>query len=424
MGVYHRRLIDHELDELFAQLPAIAIEGAKAVGKTETGLQRAASVRRLDDPAQREVLEADPQRLLSDPPPVLIDEWQYVPHAWDVIRRAVDAGAEAGRFLLTGSASPSGLGTHSGGGRIIRLRMRPMSLVERFPEISERVSLSALLSGARPLIGGEGSITAADYAREIVCSGFPGIRGLSDRARRAQLDGYIARVIDRDFPELGRVVRRPDALRRWMAAYAAATSTTTSFEKIRNASTSGEGHTPAKSDVLPYRDILERLFILDPLPGWQPSHNHLSHLGLAPKHHLADPALAARLLGVGEEALLAGTTSPSARREGALLGALFESLVVLSVRSYAQVNEARVGHLRTHRGLHEVDLIVERADGCVVAIEVKLAASVEGETFPHFAWLADQLGDRLLERVVVTTGAEAYRRSDGIVVVPAALLGI
>lgn len=421
---YLPRIVDHELEALLPELPAIAIEGARAVGKTATAEQRAVTIRRLDDPAQREVAAADPERLVRAPVPILIDEWQYLPQAWDRVRRAVDDGAPAGSFLLTGSASPVGSGTHSGGGRIVRLRMRPLSLAERLPGLARHVSLATLLSGARPAIDATTVVGLEDYVREIVISGFPGIRTLGERARRAQLEGYIDRVIDRDFPELGRNVRRPDALRRWMAAYAAATATTTSFEKIRDASTSGEGDTPAKTDVIPYRDVLERLFILDSLPGWQPSRNHIAELGLAPKHHLADPALAVSLLGLSDVALLAGDeTAPSIRREGTILGALFESLVTLSVRVYAQVNEARVGHLRTHRGLHEVDLIVERADGRIVAIEVKLAASVEGEAFSHLCWLAEQMGDRLLDRVVITTGSQAYRRADGIAVVPAALLG-
>jgi uncharacterized protein len=420
---YRRRVVDGELDELMAGLSAIAIEGPKAVGKTATASRRAGSIHRLDDPDQRAIATADLDRALATPPPVVIDEWQYVPAMWDRVRRAVDAGAAPGRFLLTGSASPRDTGTHSGGGRIVSLRMRPLSLAERF-DAGPRVSLSGLLSGTRPSIHGTTEMRLEDYTEEIVRSGFPGVRSLEDRSRRAQLDGYLRRIVDRDFAELGHVVRNPDGLRRWMAAYAAASSTTTSFEKIRDAASGGHGRAPTRRTVLPYREILERLFVLDSVPGWSPSRNRIRELGLPPKHQLADPALAARLLGASVRALLDGAApGPAVPRDGTLLGALFESLVTLSIRVYAQAAEARVGHLRTHRGEHEIDLIVERDDGRVVAIEVKLSSGAPESAVKHLRWLERQIGDELLDSVIVTTGAEAYRREDGIAVVPAALLG-
>lgn len=421
--LYARRVIDGELDELMRALPAIALEGAKGVGKTATALRRAATLHALDDPEARMIAEADLDRLLAGPTPVLVDEWQHVPAAWDRVRRAVDAGSSAGSFLLTGSASPRDGGTHSGGGRIVSLRMRPLSLAERLPRIAS-VSLRALLSGERAPIAGSTTVGLDDYVEEILRSGFPGIRRLGGRPLRAQLDSYLARIVDRDFPELGHPVRNPSALRRWMTAYAAATATTTSFEKIRDASTGGHETKPARSTVQPYRDVLERLFVLDPLPGWQPSRNRIAELALPPRHHLADPALAARLLGATAESLLKGIApAPPVPRDGPLLGALFESLVTLSVRVYAQAAEARVGHLRTHRGTHEIDLVVERGDGRVVAIEVKLTATPAESDLRQLAWLAERLGDDLLDTVIITTGREAYRRPDGIAVVPAALLG-
>jgi len=420
---YEPRILDDELDELIEALPAIAVQGAKGVGKTATALQRASSIHQLDDPRESAIAAADLDRLLTAPPPVLFDEWQYVPPVWDKVRRAVDAGAPAGSFLLTGSASPRDSGTHSGGGRIVSLRMRPLSLAERLPGAAT-VSLAALLTGQRPAVEGRTDVALADYTEEILRSGFPGMRGLSGRPLRAQLDGYLERIVDREFPELGHQVRNPSALRRWMAAYAAATATTTSFEKIRDAATGGHESKPARSTVLPYRDVLERLFVLDEVPGWKPTRNRIAELALAPKHHLADPALATRLLNATADALLQGEApGPAIPRDDTLLGALFESLVTLSVRVYAQASEAGVGHLRTHRGDREIDLVVEHGDGRVVAIEVKLTATPRDDDVNHLVWLKDRIGDDLLDAVVVTTGREAYRRPDGIAVVPAALLG-
>lgn len=145
---------------------------------------------------------------------------------------------------------------------------------------------------------------------------------------------------------------------------------------------------------------------------------------MPPKHQLADPSLAARLLGVDADTLLSGASAgPPIQRDGTLLGGLFESLVTLSTRVYAQLAEAAVKHLRTAGGEHEIDLIVERADGRVVAIEVKLARDVGTDDLRHLKWLSDRIGGGLLDAVVVTTGQDAYRRQDGIAVIPAALLG-
>jgi predicted AAA+ superfamily ATPase len=300
--------------------------------------------------------------------------------------------------------------------------MRPLSLAERWPG-SATVSLRELLVGERPQVAGVSSFGLADYTEEMFKSGFPGLRDLPVRLRRAQLDGYIQRVIDKDFPELGHQPRNPAALRRWMLAYASATATAASWEKVRDAATSGESDKPARTTVMPYRDVLERLYVLDPLPGWKPTRNHIRRLTEPPKHHLADPALATTLLGLTSQQLLAGDEPAIAiPRDGPFLGALFESLVTQSVRVYAQAAEASVGHLRTYAGEREVDLIVERGDGRVVAMEVKLHPVATDKDVVHLNWLREQMGADLLDAVVVTTGTEAYRRPDGIAVVPAALL--
>jgi len=420
--LYTRRIVDQELDDLLPALPAIAIEGARAVGKTATALQRAATVYRLDDEAERAIAQADPSRLVRGTPPILIDEWQRLPESFDRVRRAVDEGAAPGTFLLTGSASPVAPSTHSGAGRIVRVRLRPMTLAERGLE-RPTVSLRQLLDGSQPEVTGETAVRLEQYVEEILSSGFPGIRRLPDRARQVQLDGYLARIVDHDFEELGRAVRRPATLRRWLEAYAAATATTASYEKVREAATSEHGSKPTKSTTLPYRDVLERLWIVDPLPAWLPTRSRLARLSSPAKHHLADPALTARLLGVDAAALLAARpVSPAIRREGTLLGALFESLVTLSVRVFAEALGARVGHLRTWGGEREIDLIVERASG-VVAIEVKLSQVVGDADVRQLLWLQDELKEELRDAVVVTSGPAAYRRADGIAVVPASLLG-
>lgn len=419
---YRPRIVDRELDELLAGLPAISIEGPKAVGKTVTALRRAVTSYRLDDPAERSIVEADSSRVVEGEKPILIDEWQRLPESFDRVRRAVDDGAGPASFLLTGSATPTDPPTHSGAGRIVRVRMRPMTFLERGIEVPT-VGLDRLLEGQRDQVEGRTDFGLEDYVEEILRSGLPGARELPMRFVRAQLDGYLDHIVEREFDELGRTVRRPVALKRWMVAYAAATATTASFEKIRDAATGGEVEKPSRPTVLTYRDLLERLWILDPLHPWLPIRNPLRRLSTPLKHHLTDPALAARLLGVDASSLLKGQPAgPRVARDGTLLGALFESLATLCIRVYAQSIGARIGHLRTQRGEREVDLIVERGQS-VVAIEVKLGQVADDRDVRHLLWLKEELGDELVDAVVVTTGRFAYRRRDGVAVVPLALLG-
>lgn len=212
-----------------------------------------------------------------------------------------------------------------------------------------------------------------------------------------------------------------------MAAYAAATATTCSYDRIRDAATPGDVDKPARTTTRVYRDVLERIWVVDDVPAWAPSRNPLARLVEGSIHHLADPALVVRLLGMDVDALLNtqadGVTRDEKLRDGAMLGRLFESLTALSLRVYAQHSEASVSHLRTRAGEHEVDFIVERPDHRIVAVEVKLAHEVEDRDVKHLVWLREKIGDDLLDAIVISTGSEAYRRPDGIGVVPAALLG-
>jgi hypothetical protein len=415
--------VDSQLDELMADLPALALDGPRGVGKTATAARRASRVFQMDDEAQREIVAADRSVIEEAPGTVLLDEWQRYPPIWDYVRRSVDDGAPPGRFLLTGSAAPTEQPAHSGAGRIVSIRMRPMSLAERGLG-PPTVSLGAMLAGERPAISGRTDVAVRDYVSEIFASGFPGIRGLAPRARHAQLKSYVSYVVEHDFPDQGLRVRRPGTLLAWLTAYAAATATNASYNALLDAATPGESAKPTKVTSIAYRDVLSQLWLLDPVPGWYPGNNQLHRLTQAPKHHLADPALAATLLGINPDALLHGERCESGVQwEGSLLGSLFESLVTLSTQVYAQANEARLFHLRTRSGDHEVDLIVERRDRRMVALEVKLGGTLQPEDFRHLRWLQERLGDDLLDAAVITASPQAYRRPDGIAVVPAVLLG-
>lgn len=418
---YVRRLVDAELDALTPHLHALLLDGAKGVGKTESALQRTASARRLDTEPDRTIVESEPSVVASDSAPVLIDEWHRVPAVWDAVRRLVDSHS-GGPYIMTGSAPSAS--THSGAGRIATIRMRPLAFCER--GLSEpSVSLDALLRGDRLPIHGRSALGLRNYVDEIVAGGFPGMRGLPRHAQISQLDGYIERIVDHDITEAGALVRRPETLRAWMRAYAAATGTTASWNTIRDAATRGHGSKPAKETAGHYSDLLMRLRILDPLEAWLPTRNPFVRLTGSPKHHLADPALAARLLQRTAAHLVAGREGARAAaipRDGSLVGKLFESLAALTVRTLAQAAGARTYHLRADGGRHEVDLIVEAADG-IVAIEVKIGQTASDHDTRHLRWLAQKLAGELLDQVVITTGLEAYRRPDGVAVVPLALLG-
>ena len=378
---YLPRTVDLELDELLPLAPAIAIDGPKGVGKTDTARRRATTTWLLDDEDQRRVAAADFGLTAVPAGTLLLDEWQKLPQVWDSVRRRVDAGAPPGSYLLTGSATPTdAAGTHSGAGRILSLRMRPMALPER-GRATPTVSLARLLEGGRDPVSGDSGYGLTDYADAIVASGFPGIMNAPPRLRRGLLDAYLQRIIDRDLPDHGFAVRRPETLRRWLAAYAAASSTTTSYSRMLDATTGGDGAQPAHTTTIVYRDLLTR-----------------------------------RLLGLSSSSLLNASGAH-------MMGPLFESLATLTVRVAAQAAEARVYHMRTQGGRHEVDLVVEGVDGQIVGIEVKLAAAVGDSDVKHLIWLRDQIPDRVADLVVVTTGKAAYRRPDGVAVVPLALLG-
>ena len=413
---YLPRTVDLELDELLPLAPAIAIDGPKGVGKTDTARRRATTTWLLDDEDQRRIAAADFGLTAVPAGMLLLDEWQKLPQVWDSVRRRVDSGAPPGSYLLTGSATPTNAaGTHSGAGRILSLRMRPMALPER-GRATSTVSLARLLEGGRDQVGGDSGHGLTDYADAIVASGFPGIMNAPPRLCRGLLDAYLQRIIDRDLPDHGFAVRRPETLRRWLAAYAAASSTTTSYSRMLDATTGGDGAQPAHTTTIVHRDLLTRLWILDPVPGWLPANNPIRRLQQAPKHQLADPALAARLLGLSSSSLLNASGAH-------MMGPLFESLATLTVRVAAQAAEARVYHMRTQGGRHEVDLVVEGVDGQIVGIEVKLTAAVGDSDVKHLIWLRDQIPDRVADLVIVTTGKAAYRRPDGVAVVPLALLG-
>ena len=421
---YVRRFVDDQLDKMMSVLPAIALEGAKGVGKTATALQRTNDVFTLDDEGTQQIIAGNPSLVTQGRDTAFIDEWQNVPSVWNAIRHAVDEGASPRSFLLAGSASPKpDARIHSGAGRIVRLFMRPLSLPERGLE-QTTVSLRELLIGDSPPVEGSTSLTAFDYIQEILGSGFPGIRSALPDARTYLLQSYVDRIVDRDVDEMGQRSRRSALIRAWLTAYAAATSTTASYSSLLDAATPGQPVKPTKVTAIVYRDLLQRLWILDPLPAWIPGFGHFERLAQSPKHHLIDPALAALLVGTTQASLVRGEGPPSQKQDGTFLTALFESLAVQTVRVLAETCGCTVAHFRTHGGDHEVDLIIQRPDQRIVAVEVKLSTTIHNKDVRNLNWLQANTSNTVLDKVILNTGTRAYRRFDKIAVIPLGLLGL
>jgi predicted AAA+ superfamily ATPase len=415
---YRKRVVDTVLDNLLQELPAVLLDGPKAVGKTTTALRRAQTVRRFDRTDDRFLAEADDDWALNGGRPVLLDEWHRVPAVWDAVKRAVDADRSGGQFILTGSLPQAS--THSGAGRITALRMRPMTLSERGGH-PPTVSLTALARG-NEAVTGDTELGLPHYVEEIFRSGFPGFRELTDDTRRVALRGYVQRIIDSDLPELGFPLRKPASLLAWLSAYAAATATTAKWETIRQAATPGSSDPPTKVTVMGYRDALTRLRILDELPPWLPTSTSLKRLAQAPKHFLADPALAVTLLDLTIRDVLGDTRRDSESAYTPLVGRLFEALAVLSVRVYAEGMGASVSHFRDVDNRREVDLIVQLSSGAILPIEIKMGNTVTAADTKHLKWLRDTLPGKVVDSMVLYGGRRAFRQ-DGIAVVPLSLLG-
>lgn len=422
MSVYKTRYLDSYLRDLFNELPAIEVFGAKAVGKTSTAEQLAAHTLRLDIQQAYEVAQGGIPVLRRLSKPLLIDEWQRFPPVWDHIRRLVDEDSSPGQYLLTGSSLPKSASVHSGAGRIVRLRMRPLSLAERQLD-DPIIGVGDLLSESHDAISGTTDITLPDYVRQILLSGFPAINQMSLRASRMQLNGYIENIIQKEFPEQGQMIRKPETLRRWLKAFAAATGSTASYQAILKASSSGEPAIPARDTTTGYRDTLDALWVTDRVEAWQPTVNDFATLAKSPKHYLVDPALSARLLSVSEEQLLKGAgREVLGPQPGSLLGRLFEALIAQSLQTYCLINEAELRHYRSVKGEREIDFIISRSES-LLAVEVKLASSVSNDDVSSIKWLMDNYHAQRITGVVIYTGTYAYTRPDHIHVVPAVLLG-
>ncbi len=416
MADYRPRVIDAELLQRMGVMGAVLIDGPKAVGKTRTASQVAKSVLRVDvDRAARAALEAHPEQLFTLPTPILFDEWQETPELWNLVRRAVDDHDEKGLYLLTGSATPrDDARLHSGAGRIGRLRMRPMSLLET-GHSSGAVSLVDLLAGADPS-GSPAELSVPEIVERITIGGWPDLLTFEERDARDWLRGYLANIAEVDLPTLG-PRRNPENILRLFAALGRAVGTPLNRSALE-VEVGGQGGSIASETLTNYLDALGRLMLVESLPAWRPHMRSRTRLRASPVHHFVDPSIGPAALGVGSTELLADLHAT---------GFHFESLALRDLRVYAQALGATFSSWRDTQLNKEVDAVLELPNGRWAAFEFKLgeaAADAAAEALLHFARKidTDRHGEPLA-LVVVTGGRFTYRRPDGVLVVPITALG-
>ncbi len=392
------------------------IEGPRACGKTETARQQAASEVLLDVDRNAQVaLQVDPALLLNGATPRLLDEWQLGPSLWNHVRRAVDDRRLRGQFILTGSAVPDDDATrHTGAGRIARLRMRPLSSFEA-GRSTGMVSLAALLDGGAP--SAPMSETTVPSIMDWICiGGWPGLLDLTPPQAQQVLRGYLNDVCLADLSRLDGVSRDPIRVRqllrslgRHTASYAAATTLA--------ADTAGLAAPLSNDTVRDYLAALERIMIVEDQPAWGPSLRSRARLRRSAKRHLVDPSLAVAALDAGPAQLLADLNTA---------GFLFESMVVRDLRVYSQLLDLQTLQYRDSSG-DEVDAVLVARDGRWVAVEVKLGAgqvdAAAGSLLSFAGKVATDVHRPPSALVVVTGTGYAYRRPDGIDVVPIGHLG-
>ncbi len=415
---YRARVADRELSRCLAAAGAVLIEGPRACGKTATARRLAASEVMLDvDATARDMMAVEPGLILEGESPRLIDEWQAAPIIWNHVRRAVDARAGKGHFILTGSAAPADdITRHTGAGRIVRRRLRPMSLFE-LGSSSGSVSLENLLDGA-PAHSAASDIPVRELAEWICVGGWPGHIGIHPEDAVRANRSYVEDICRADLRNVDGVRRDPDRIRRFLQSLARNVSTCASLASIARDVAGPDRASMTDHTARSYLTALERLMVAEEQPPWAVHLRSRSRLQQTPKRHFADPSIAAAALAAEPGHLL---------DDFELFGLLFESMAIRDLRVYAQAMDARVAHYRDNTGL-EVDAIIDAGPGRWAAFEIKLGQGRIDEaarTLLKFAERVDtsRCGAPASLGVIVGRGGYGYRRPDGVNVIPLGTLG-
>ena len=423
---YRPRIIDAQIDRYLKLFGAVEISGPKWCGKTWSSLAHAQSVTYVDRGANLQICQADPGYALVGDAPHVIDEWQRVPAIWDTVRHAVDdAGGKKGLWLLTGSSTPHrGETAHSGAGRIGRVRMHPMTLQESGDSIAA-VSLSGLFGGEfRPSQCPDGIQGLAD----LCCrGGWPDGIALTPEDAQVVVNEYLTAVFSQSILQLGGSEEIARRLCLSIARNLGQATTLATSAKDVYALGAGERMTDAQGrEISRHLALLSDIYLVDEVPGWVPASRSPLRVRQKPKRYFADPSIGATLLGLSPQALL---------QDWQTFGLVFENLCVRDLDVYARslpgASAHPVRYYRDDSGL-EADAVVERTDGSWGAFEIKLSQEKVDQAAAQLLRLETKLTKNSPARtrrasflaVLTGMGEAAYRRADGVYVVPIRSLGV
>ncbi len=415
---YLTRTSDKEIQSALQSSGAILIEGAKWCGKTSSASKVAQSVLYMQDPdkmaSYMAMADTKPSLLLKGEIPRLVDEWQMAPILWDAVRFEVDKRNEPGQFILTGSAVPlDNVTAHTGTGRISRILMRPMSLFESL-ESNGLVSLHALFNGCQEE-GCMSDLSIEKIAFALCRGGWPASvqRGQAPALRMAR--DYVEAVINYDVSRVDNIEKNPERVRLLLRSLARNVATLATQQTIKD-DIEATDITVSEKTIALYINALRRIFVIEDLPAWSPSLRSRTAIRTSPKRHFVDPSIATAVLRMNPEGVL---------NDFKTFGFLFESLCTRDVRIYSQAIDGDVFHYRDKSGL-ESDLIIKLRDGRWAAVEVKLGNKQVEEAAQNLLTLkskidAEKMGEPSF-LMVLTGGQYAYRRNDGVWIVPVACL--
>lgn len=422
MKEYKKRIADRILKNKLEGKGAILIEGPKWCGKTTTAEQLASSVLYMDDPQRKDqnimMSEINPGRLLQGSAPRLIDEWQLAPKLWDAIRFEVDHRKELGQFILTGSAVPPDTQeiTHSGTGRFSWLTMRPMSVYESGESTGE-VSLRELFNSPET-IDGESNIDIEKLAFMVCRGGWPQSVDMKYNVALQQAFDYYDAVVNWDINRADGVQKNKERVKRLMRSYARNQGSQVSISTIRQDIIVNDESDISEDTVSAYLNALRKIFVIEDMPAWNPNLRSKTAIRSSDTRYFIDPSIATASLGIGPKDLINDLKT---------FGLMFETLCVRDLRVYAEALDGNVYHYRDKENL-ECDAVVHLRNGTYGLIEFKLGGNkLIEEGAVNLKTLNSKLDTEKMKNpsflmILVGTGDFAYRRDDGIYVVPVGCL--
>ena len=413
---YLSRIADQILKDRLESSGAVLIEGPKWCGKTRTATELSKSQLYMQDPdkalSYMKAADTKPSLLLKGDTPRLLDEWQVAPVLWDAVRFMVDQRGESGQFILTGSAVPQdNVVQHTGTGRISRMLMRPMSLFES-GESNGSVSLTALFDG-KGEIDAFSELTIEQTAFAIVRGGWPASIGDDSKSALRHAIDYVDAVINADVSRVDNIEKNPARVRALMRSLSRNISTLATIKTIHDDIAMGDNdESLSEKTISQYLNALNRIFVTENLPAWNPALRSKTAIRTSPKRQFVDPSIATAVMRLTPERLLDDFN---------YFGFLFESLCDRDLRIYAESIDGEVFHYRDSNGL-EADAVIALNDGRWAAIEIKLGSKEIEDAAKHLIELKNKIDTKKMHEpsfLMVLTGTEiAYRREDGVYIVP------